>query len=428
MGPKCPCIYPPQPHKTLKYISFRERSPIDRSLIRNKLTNISKPLLTKIKYQTRPSQQIQYQLFALFNLLGEQSDAWFRIQKLLNNYDQIVGYLTQLNVNQLSKKQIEKCQYWLDEFDKINKDNQVTVFADVAKGILSKIVEVEQEKHSILMEELKDVCIKKYNDECEVDEVAILQVTQESQPDQPIVQKQKDQSLELETTEKIRQNVLDSPNRSTKNDQSEYHPHNSSTYNIRRFLENSSPKTPLNLSFCKSQEKSFRESIISNTQQKKQKLSNVPSGGVYNDIVSLKKELELIQKDISRLEIKNKKDEFLLNRESQRNQVQLNNELIKQEFSNIRAQTQNDESFIEIKKKEKLKIERSNSAFRKELIGSKSPKNEKYLKYVEKYSQKYIPILDRIQQQEQELRSFQSQIKLAEQKRALQENKSKKLL
>lgn len=50
MGPKCPCIYPPQPHKTLKYISFRERSPIDRNLIRNKLTNISKPLLTKIKY------------------------------------------------------------------------------------------------------------------------------------------------------------------------------------------------------------------------------------------------------------------------------------------------------------------------------------------------------------------------------------------
>ena len=50
MGPKCPCIYPPLPHKSLKYISFRERSPIDRNLIRNKLTNISKPLLTKIKY------------------------------------------------------------------------------------------------------------------------------------------------------------------------------------------------------------------------------------------------------------------------------------------------------------------------------------------------------------------------------------------
>lgn len=37
------------------------------------------------------------------------------------------------------------------------------------------------------MKELKNDCIKKYNDESEVDEVAILSVTQETQPDQPIV-------------------------------------------------------------------------------------------------------------------------------------------------------------------------------------------------------------------------------------------------
>lgn len=30
MGPKCPCIYPPMPHKKMNFISFRERSPIDR--------------------------------------------------------------------------------------------------------------------------------------------------------------------------------------------------------------------------------------------------------------------------------------------------------------------------------------------------------------------------------------------------------------
>ncbi|CAD8044771.1 unnamed protein product [Paramecium primaurelia] len=428
MGPKCPCIYPPLPHKTLKYISFRERSPIDRNLIRNKLTNISKPLLTKIKYQSRPSQSIQYQIFALFNLLGEQSDQWFRIQKLLNNYEQTVIQLTQLNVNELNKKQIDRCQYWLDEYDKLNKDNQITVFADVARGILSKIVEVEEEKHQMLMRELKDACIKKYNDESEVDEVAILQVTQETQPDQPTVQKQNDQSLEIGTSEKVNQNVLESPMRSNKNNLSMNHPHNSSICNIRRFLENSSPKSPLNLSFCKSQEKSFGDFNKNSTQKKQQKCSTIIGGGVYNDIISLKKELEMIQRDISRLEFKNKKDEFLLNRQNLKNHFQQSNEQIRQELLNIRAQTQNDESFTDNQRKEKLKIERNHSAFRKELIGSKSPRNEKYIKYVEKYSKKYIPILDRISQQEQELRSVQSQIKLAEKKRTIEENRSKKIL
>lgn len=38
----------------------------------------------------------------------------------------------------------------------------------------------------------------------------------------------------------------------------------------------------------------------------------------FDDIVSLKKELELIQRDITRLEGVNKKKEFLLNRSSLR--------------------------------------------------------------------------------------------------------------
>ncbi|CAD8053188.1 unnamed protein product [Paramecium sonneborni] len=425
--PKCPCIYPPLSHKSLKQISFRERSPIDRNLIRNKLTNIPKPLLSKIKYQLRPSLQIQYQLFAIFNLLGEQSDFWFRIQRLLNNYEQIVDQLTSLNVNQLSKKQIEKCQYWLDEFDKINKDNQVTVFADVAKGILSKIVKVEQKKNSIQMEQLNNACKKKQNDENEVDEVAILQVTQESQSEQQKILKQKNQSLELKTTE-TRQYVLDSPIRSTKNYQLENRQNNSSLYNLRRFLENSNQnsKSQTNLSFCKSQDKSFKDFNKKNNYQKKSNLSNI-SGGLFNDITSLKKELEMIQRDISRLKFKNKKYEFLQNRQNLRNQVLQNHELNRQELLNIRAQTQNDESFIEVQKKEQLKIERSHSAFKKELIGSKSPQNQKYLQYLEKYSQKYIPKLDRISQQEQEIRSFLSQIKLAEKKK-IEEKQSKKVL
>lgn len=45
MGPKCPCIYPPIPHKTLKYISFRKRSPIFRNLNRN---DVAKGNLSKI--------------------------------------------------------------------------------------------------------------------------------------------------------------------------------------------------------------------------------------------------------------------------------------------------------------------------------------------------------------------------------------------
>lgn len=54
MGPKCPCIYPPMPHKEMKYVTFRERSPIDRVLIKNKINEISKTLLNKLKYTSRP--------------------------------------------------------------------------------------------------------------------------------------------------------------------------------------------------------------------------------------------------------------------------------------------------------------------------------------------------------------------------------------
>jgi hypothetical protein len=60
MGPKCPCIYPPMPHKDMKYITFRERSPIDRVLIKSKLNEISKTLLKKLKYTSRPPSTLQY--------------------------------------------------------------------------------------------------------------------------------------------------------------------------------------------------------------------------------------------------------------------------------------------------------------------------------------------------------------------------------
>lgn len=47
----------------------------------------------------------------------------------------------------------------MEEYTKLVKDNNiVTVFADAAKGILSKIVEVEQEKHKELIKDLKEVC------------------------------------------------------------------------------------------------------------------------------------------------------------------------------------------------------------------------------------------------------------------------------
>lgn len=63
--------------------------------------------------------------------------------------------------------------------------------------------------------------------------------------------------------------------------------------NIRRFLENSSPKSPLNLSFCRSKEKSFRGTSQKKTPNKTN-CSEVPGGILYKDIITLKKELELI--------------------------------------------------------------------------------------------------------------------------------------
>lgn len=54
MGPKCPCIYPDMPHKTFEFVSFKERSPLDRRHIKTKLISIDKNFIIKLKYTARP--------------------------------------------------------------------------------------------------------------------------------------------------------------------------------------------------------------------------------------------------------------------------------------------------------------------------------------------------------------------------------------
>ncbi|KAM3141994.1 hypothetical protein pb186bvf_005867 [Paramecium bursaria] len=350
LGPKCPCVCPKPRQSPQKFRSFRDRSPSDRQWVVDTMNSLSQSLIIKLRYTHRPSQALQFSIFALASLLGVKIMEWEKVQSLFFDYQRFTQQIANIDVSNLTEEQVSMAQCYKQKFDLVNDGKGNQVFANIAEQFIQKHQQYQQELFEARQQELATT----------MDEISELKIQQEVSP---------------------------------------------SSHNHSDILQSNERRKFTSLSkIAIRSEKSFRTPI-------RQFDHCEPVN--HEDIISLRNEIKIIQKEIKKIQTDKKNTEYQINQDSMktaRKQIKsVDNENLQQ---TLKKAKQNEELDSTIERTYYAR-EKDRISFRKKLMQKKKQENNSsFEEYVRKYASKYFNDLDRRDEKHVELQAAKSQIKM----------------